>query len=214
MRATRFSRWQRRAGVVAFVAAGAILLASCSSGPTGVRSPGPPAKAPSSTAAVKTVQFPSGPVAEHIYGPSWARFVAAFPGKVVVGSAPGFSACTTGTSQPSYDATAGTPLTPNVTPPSYNVLVFRCRSASVATRFLHAISLHTSAVTVDGERGLALALGNYPYGPHKLPDWSAADIFRMANVVYVDEVNSSSPASTRDFIGSFHFDTSGYTPAR
>ena len=216
MRATRFSRWQRRAGVVVFVAAGAILLASCSSGPVGVRSPGPPAKAPASTAAVKTVQFPSGPVAEHIYGPSWARFVAAFPGKVVVSTNP-VTTCVVG-SLPVYLATVGTPLRGGaVKPPSYDVGVWRCGTAARAADYVRAILVavrvpHTTRV-IDGQPAEETALTASRYGSRGGREWTAGIVVRVGAEVFIPEQFTTSSAAARAFLDSFHLNLAGYTPA-
>ncbi|MHB1845920.1 MAG: hypothetical protein ACYCWW_13925 [Deltaproteobacteria bacterium] len=174
MRTMRFgrSRWQRWAGVVAFVAAGALVLASCSSGPTGVAAISAAAQARAKAAAARTVQFPSGPVAEHVYGPSWARFVAAFPIHYYVASTNKVSTCAIG-SLPQYDVTAGTALTGgSPKPPSYDVLIYRCKTASEAAGRLH-ITVPHSVVAVDGVQGNATAPVAYHYGAHKAVEWFA-----------------------------------------
>ncbi len=217
MRTMRFgrSRWQRRAGAVASLAAGALVLASCSSGPKGVNALGPPAKPPTKAAVVKTVQFPSGPVAEHIYGPSWARFVAAFPGKVVVTGSGTPTPCQVG-SAPAYDATAGTPLTgSNPKPPSYDVLVFRCGSESGATAFVRGslAALATHPVVIDGVSGQDVRFTRSTYGPRKGAEWAGGYVFRVGAIVYVSEAFVASLAPARAFMGSFHFHLAGYTSA-
>ena len=208
------SRWQRQIGAVGLVAAGAILLASCSSGPSGVNAPGPPVKAPGTSTHVKTVQFPSGPVPEHIYGPSWARFVAAFPGKVTIGVSNAIGSCAVG-SRPQYDATAGTPLTPNVTPPSYNVLVFRCATATEALSFVQG-SLRTGGghrAVVNGVSGLVFGPTRFTDGSHKTAGWAGNYVFRTGRLVYAVEPFANSRAAAQAFLHSFHFDLAGYTPA-
>jgi len=217
MRTMRFgrSRWQRRAGAVAFVMAGAILLASCSSGPTGVAAISAAAQARAKAAVVKTVQFPSGPVAEHIYGPSWARFVAAFPGKVVVGVSDKVSSCAIG-SPPQYDATAGTPLTGSEPrPPSYDVLIWRCATAGEAAALVRGktASLAMRKVAVDGVHGLADPLQDFPLKRGGAPEWVGGDLFRVAAIVYVDEAFVVSTTTAHTFIGAFHLGLAGYTPA-
>ena len=217
MRVTRFgrSRWQRQMGVVGLVAAGAILLASCSSGPSGVNAPGAPAEAPRTSAHVKTVEFPSGPVAEHIYGPSWARFVAAFPGKVTIGVSNAIGSCAVG-SRPQYDATAGTPLTGSEpAPPSYDVLVWRCRTSTKAADFLRSVlaSVPVRSVVVSGVHGFAVTVTGGRFGPNKALVWGGSLAFRTGSTVYVIEPFAKTSAAARAFLRSFRFDLAGYTPA-
>ncbi|MHB1783107.1 MAG: hypothetical protein ACYCTE_10550 [Acidimicrobiales bacterium] len=212
MRTMRFgrSRWQRRAGAVAFVAAGALVLASCSSGPKGVNVLGPPAKPPTRATAVKTVQFPSGPVAEHIYGPSWARFVAAFPGKVAVGTGP-VRPCVPGTVE-AYDATAGTPLTGGApVPPSYDVLIWRCGTAAAAAA--RARGIGPVEVVIDGHRGFESTIARVSYSAHG-SELTGSLAVQSGAVLYGLEGWAKTPADIRSFFHSFHLDLTGFTSVK
>jgi len=219
MRTVRFgrSRWQRWAGVVAFVAAGALVLASCSSGPTGVAAISAAAQARAKAAAARTIQFPSGPVAEHVYGPSWARFVAAFPGKVVVGVSDKVGSCAVG-SRPQYSATVGTLLTgSDPAPPSYDVLIWRCGTVAKAEALFHVQqSAYKDAVSVlvGGHDGFGSTIIRAPYGAKGRSEWVGVLAARSGVVIYGLEGWAETHADIRAFLHSFRLDFAGFAPAK
>lgn len=212
------STWARRFGVAAAVAAVALVAAACSSQPSASRSTKAQAKA-------HEVTFPApyGVMTPYSYGPSWARFVAAFPlwTPVTLTGQPGRNGrwqdyaqvpCTQAQAQPSYDATDGhgyhgsTPL-----PPSFVVRIWRCPSVAVARRFVApALDLRGDAhLVIDGHAAVEPPTSRITRAGGR-PYYFGGIIFRDGAIAWNVTAAAMRVAVVKAFLGSFSLDTSGY----
>ena len=216
------STWARRCGVAAAVAAVALVAAACSSQPSASRSTKAQAKA-------HEVTFPApyGVMTPYSYGPSWARFVAAFP----VGRIVNYSGATTNGGRtygevpcirqrpyraneaPSFDATDGHGGTYPPPPPSFNVRIWHCPSVTRARTFYQPVLALRGVrhIEIDGHPAIeTLTSGTYR-GGHIAEE---GDIyFRIGSRIFDVEAVAHTLPIVRAFLGSFSLDTSGYQPA-
>ena len=213
------STWARRCGVAAAVAAVALVAAACSSQPSASRSTKAQAKA-------HEVTFPApyGTGTPYSYGPSWARFVAAFPiwkqpvhytgqegrdGRWYV-EVP----CTQAQAEPSYDATNGhgyNGTTGTPPPPSFVVRIYKCPSVARAAAFLRLGGPGGVHVSIDGHPALQwTGTAARPGRASFVWEWRA---FRVGRIVWVITGDAVNRAVAEDFVDSFSLHTAGYQPA-
>ena len=210
------STWARRCGVAAAAAAVALVAAACSSQPSASRSTKAQAKA-------HEVTFPApyGVMTPYSYGPSWARYVAAFPLWTPVnltgattngGKTYGEVPCTQAQAEPSYDATDGhgyhgsTPL-----PPSFVVRIWRCPSVAVARRFVApAVDYRGNAhFMIDGHAAVEAPASRITRAGGR-PYYFGGIILRDGAVAWNVTAAAMRVAVVKAFLGSFSLDTSGY----
>ena len=218
------STWARRCGVAAAVAAVALVAAACSSQPSASRSTKAQAKAHEVTfPAPYGVQVPA------VYGPSWARFVAAFPlsdqpvnftGQTVNGGKTyGGVPCLdkrpyTVNQAPSYDATNGhgyNGTTGTPPPPSFVVRIYRCPSVALARSFMASDGRNGAHVSIDGHPGLGWA--GTVTRPGRASFAFEQRAFRVGRIVWAITGDAVNPAVAKDFVDSFSLHTAGYQPA-
>ena len=210
------STWARRCGVAAAVAAVALVAAACSSQPSASRSTKAQAKA-------HEVTFPApyGVMTPYSYGPSWARFVAAFPvGRIVDysgattngGRTYGGVPCTQAQAQPSYDATDGHGYNGSMPlPPSFVVRIWKCPSAQRAQAFIVSEGTGGVHVAVDGHPGLQFT--GTATRPGRPSFANVERVFQMGRIVWAISADAVNPVVARVFVDSFSLHTAGYQPA-
>ncbi len=215
------STWARRCGVAAAAAAVALVAAACSSQPSASRSTKAQAKA-------HEVTFPApyGTGTAYIYGPSWARFVAAFPlwTPVALTGQPGRNGrwqdyaqvpCTQAQAQPSYDATDGhgyNGTTGTPPPPSFVLRIYRCPSVALARSFMASGGRNGAHVSIDGHPGLGWA--GTVTRPGRASFAFEQRAFRVGRIVWAITGDAVNPAVAKDFVDSFSLHTAGYQPAK
>ena len=219
------STWTRRCGVAAAVAAVALVAAACSSQPSASRSTKAQAKA-------HEVTFPApyGVMTPYSYGPSWARFVAAFPLWTPVnltgattngGKTYGEVPCTQAQAEPSYDATDGHGYHGSIPlPPSFNVRIWRCPSVARAMTFYQSVLALRGVqhIEIDGHAAIE-ALTSWRYRGGRSAQ--EGDVYlRIGSRIFDVEAIAHTVPIVKAFLGSFSLDTSGYpashsvTPSR
>ncbi len=161
------------------------------------------------------------------YGPSWARFVAAFPlGRIVNYSGQeGRNGrwyvevpCLRqrpyrANESPSYDATDGHGGTYPPPPPSFNVRIWHCPSVTRARTFYQPVLALRGAqhIEIDGHAAMEV-LTSWTYRGGRIA--REGDIyFRIGSRIFDVEAVADTVPIVKAFLSSFSLGTSGYPAA-